>query len=41
MDQWTDKIDTRSTVDVLIRYVPYEQIHDSLFDRLDEYRLNL
>ena len=41
MDHWTDKQETRAAVDVLIRNVLYEQIPDSMFDRLDEYRRNL
>lgn len=38
MDHWTDKQETRAAVDVLIRNVLYEQIPDSMFDRLEAYR---
>ena len=38
MDHWTDKQETRAAVDVLIRNVLYEEIPDSMFDRLDAYR---
>ena len=38
MDHWTDKQETRDAVDVLIRNVLYEEIPDSMFDRLDAYR---
>ncbi len=38
MDHWTDKQETRAAVDVLIRNVLYEQIPDSMFDRLEVYR---
>ena len=38
MDHWTDKQETRAAVDILIRNVLYEEIPDSMFDRLDEYR---
>ena len=38
MDHWTDKQETRAAVDVLIRNVLYEEIPDSMFDRLDDYR---
>ena len=38
MDHWTDKQETRAAVDVLIRNVLYEEIPDSMFDRLDVYR---
>ena len=41
MDHWTDKQETRAAVDVLIRNVLYEQIPDSMFERIDEYRRNL
>ena len=38
MDHWTDKQETRAAVDVLIRNVLYEEIPDSMFDRIDFYR---
>ena len=38
MDHWTDKQETRAAVDVLIRNILYEEIPDSMFDRLDVYR---
>ena len=38
MNHWTDKQETRAAVDVLIRNVLYEQIPDSMFDRLEIYR---
>ena len=38
MDHWTDKQETRTAVDVLIRNVLYEQIPDSMFNRLEMYR---
>ena len=38
LDHWTDKQETRAAVDVLIRNVLYEEIPDSMFDRLDAYR---
>lgn len=38
MDHWTDKQVTRAAVDVLIRNVLYEEIPDSMFDRLEAYR---
>jgi len=38
MDHWTDKQETRASVDVLIRDILFEEIPDSMFDRLDEYR---
>lgn len=38
MDHWTDKQETRASVDVLIRNVLYEEIPDSMFDHLEEYR---
>ena len=38
MDHWTDKQETRAAVDVLIRNVLYEEIPDSMFDQLEEYR---
>ena len=38
MDHWTDKQETRAEVDVLIRNVLYEEILDSMFDRLKAYR---
>ena len=38
MDHWTDKQETRAAVDVLIRNVLYEQIPDSMFERLEAYR---
>lgn len=38
MDHWTDKRETRAAVDILIRNVLYEEIPDSMFDRLDAYR---
>lgn len=38
MDHWTDKQETRAAVDVLIRNVLYEEIPDSMFDRLETYR---
>ena len=38
MDHWTDKQETRAAVDILIRNVLYEEIPDSMFDRLDVYR---
>lgn len=38
MDHWTDKQETRAAVDILIRNVLYEEIPDSMFDRLEVYR---
>ena len=38
MDHWTDKQETKAAVDVLIRNILYEEIPDSMFDRLDTYR---
>ena len=38
MDHWTDKQETRAAVDILIRNVLYEEIPDSMFDRLEAYR---
>ena len=38
MDHWTDKQETRATVDNIIRDVLYAEIPDSMFDRLDAYR---
>ena len=38
MDYWTDKQENRAAVDVLIRNVLYEEIPDSMFDRLAAYR---
>ena len=38
MDHWTDKQETRAAVDVLIRNILYEEIPDSMFDQLDDYR---
>ena len=38
MDHWTDKQETRAVVDVLIRNILYEEIPDSMFDRLNAYR---
>ncbi len=38
MDHWTDKQETRATVDNIIRDVLYAEIPDSMFDRLDTYR---
>ena len=38
MDHWTDKQETRAAVDVLIRNMLYEEIPDSMFDRLEAYR---
>ena len=38
MDHWTDKQETRAAVDILIRNVLYEEIPDSMFDRLGAYR---
>ncbi len=38
MDHWTDKQETRAAVDVLIRDVLFEEIPDSMFDRLEAYR---
>ena len=38
MDHWTDKQETRAAVDILIRNVLYEEIPDSMFDKLDDYR---
>ena len=38
MDHWTDKQETRAAVDVLIRNVLYEEIPDSMFERLEAYR---
>lgn len=37
MDHWTDKQETRASVDILIRNVFYEEIKDSMFDRLEAY----
>lgn len=38
MDHWVDKQETRAAVDVLIRNTLYEEIPDSMFDKLDMYR---
>ncbi len=38
MDHWTDKQETRAAIDILIRNVLYEEIPDSMFDQLEEYR---
>ena len=38
MDHWTDKQETRAAVDILIRNILYEEIPDSMFDRLEAYR---
>ena len=38
MDYWMDKQETRAAVDVLFRNVLYEQLTDSMFDRLEAYR---
>ena len=38
MDHWTDKQETRAAVDIMIRDILYEEIPDSMFDRLDSYR---
>lgn len=38
MDHWKDKQETRAAVDILIRNVLYEEIPDSMFDRLEAYR---
>ncbi len=41
MDHWTDKQETRAAVDILIRNVLYEEIPDSMFDRLEAYRKSI
>lgn len=38
MDHWTDKQETRAAVDVLIKKVLYEELPDSMFERLEAYR---
>ena len=38
MDHWTDKQETRAAVDILIRNILYQEIPDSMFDRLEAYR---
>lgn len=38
MDYWTDKQESRAAVDSLIRNILYEEIPDSMFDRLEAYR---
>lgn len=38
MDHWIDRQETRTAVDVLIRIVLYEEMLDSMFDKLDAYR---
>ena len=38
MDHWTDKDETRATVQNLIRDELYMSIPDSMFDQLDHYR---
>lgn len=38
MDHWTDKQETRAAVDILIRDILFEEIPDSMFDRMDVYR---
>ena len=38
MDHWTDKQETRATVDVVIRDVLFERMPDSMIDRMNEYR---
>ncbi len=39
MDHWTDKQETRAAVEVLIRDVLFEEIPDSMFNRLEAYRM--
>lgn len=38
MDHWTDKDETRATVQNLIRDTLYMDIPDSMFEQLDYYR---
>lgn len=38
MDHWTDKQETRSVVDNTIRDILWQEIPDSMFNRLDVYR---
>lgn len=38
MDHWTDKQETKASVDILIRDVLFAEIPDCMFDQLDEYR---
>lgn len=38
MDHWTDKQETRSVVDNTIRDILWQEIPDSMFNRLDAYR---
>lgn len=38
LDHWADKQETRAAVDLLIRDILYEEIPDSMFDRLEDYR---
>ena len=38
MDHWTDKQETRAAVEILIRDVLFEEIPDSMFNRLEAYR---
>lgn len=38
MDHWTDKQETRASVEVLIRDILYREIPDSMLDRLEVYR---
>ena len=38
MDHWTDKQETKASVDILIRDVLFAEIPDCMFDRLDVYR---
>jgi type I restriction enzyme R subunit len=38
MDHWTDKQETRASVEVLIRDILYQEIPDSMLDRLEVYR---
>lgn len=41
MDHLTDKQETRAAVYILIRNVLYEEIPDSMFDRLEAYRKSI
>ena len=38
MDHWTEKQETRASVDNIIRDVLFAEIPDSMFDRIDDYR---
>lgn len=41
MDHWTEKQETRASVDNIIRDVLYAEIPDCMFDRFDDYRKSI